>query len=112
MGLKRCIFLFVLILAPAAALIAEEALDGPFFMTPCSIIWSAIGRFSETLGYGKLDDPAHAIRFVFEYPDSPFVNTYMFNPKTKSWTSIMRQKEKGQWSTFAEDKITSAEEKK
>jgi Protein of unknown function (DUF1579) len=62
------------------------------------------GRFSETLGYGKLDDAAHAIRFVFEYPDGPFQNTFTFDPKEKTWTSLMRQKDNaGHWSTFAED---------
>ena len=69
------------------------------------------GRFSETLGYGKLDEAAHAIRFVFEYPDGPFTNTFTFDSKTKTWTSLMRQKDKGQWSTFAEEKFTRAETK-
>jgi Protein of unknown function (DUF1579) len=70
------------------------------------------GRFSETLGYGKGDEAAHAIRFIFEYPDGPFVNTFTFDPKTKTWTSLMRQKEKGEWTTFAEDKFTRPDAKK
>jgi hypothetical protein len=70
------------------------------------------GRFSETLGYGKLDEAAHAIRFIFEYPDGPFVNAFTFDPKTKTWTSLMRQNEKGEWKTFAEDKFTRTDAKK
>jgi len=63
------------------------------------------GRFSETLGYGKLEEGNRAIRFVFEYPGGPFQNTFTFDPKTKNWSSSMRQKEKEQWSIFAEDKF-------
>ena len=41
---------------------------------------------------------------VFEYPDGPF-------QETKIWTSLMRQKNKGKWSVFAEDKFTRDEAK-
>ena len=70
------------------------------------------GRFSETLGYGKLDEGKHAIRFIFEYPDGPFDNTFTFDPEAKTWISLMRQKVKGQWSTFAENKFSRGEVKK
>ena len=70
------------------------------------------GRFSETLGYAKRDEGKNTIHFVFEYPDGPFDNTLTFNPESKTWTSLMRQKEKGKWSTFAEDKFTRTEPKK
>jgi len=63
------------------------------------------GRFSETVGYGTRD--GNSIKFVFEYPDGPFTNTYAFDPATRSWTSLMRQKDPaGKWTTFAEDRIT------
>jgi hypothetical protein len=63
------------------------------------------GRFSETLGYGTRD--GNAIRFVFEYPDGPFVNTYTWNPADRSWTSLMRQKNAaGAWTTFATERFT------
>ena len=61
------------------------------------------GRFSETLGYGKRS--GNSIKFVFEYPDGPFTNTFTWSPETKSWIFLMEQKDqKGTWSVFAEDK--------
>jgi len=60
------------------------------------------GRFSETLGYGTRS--GNSIKFVFEYPDGPFHNTFNWNPDAKSWTFIMQQKDKtGKWTIFAED---------
>jgi hypothetical protein len=65
------------------------------------------GRFSETLGYGKRD--GNAIKFVFEYPDGPFHNTFTWNPSDKSWTFLMEQKNKeGKWTTFATDTLRRA----
>ena len=64
------------------------------------------GRTSETLGYGTLDEAAHTIYFIFNNPDGQFMNAYAFDPATKNWTSVMRQKSKGPWSLFAEDKFT------
>lgn len=64
------------------------------------------GRSSETLGYGTPDEAAHAIYFNFSYPDNQFMNVYAFDPGTKTWSSVMRQKSKGPWTVFAEDKIT------
>jgi hypothetical protein len=62
------------------------------------------GRFSETLGYGVRD--GSSIRFVFEYPDGPFINTFTFDPATRSWTSAMRTKDpRGHWVPFAEDRF-------
>ncbi len=62
------------------------------------------GRFSETLGYGKRS--GNSIKFVFEYPDGPFNNTFTWYPKVKSWVFLMEQKDKaGMWKTFAEDTL-------
>lgn len=62
------------------------------------------GRASETLGYGKRD--GNSIKFVFEYPDGPFHNTFTWNPADKTWTFLGEQKNKeGKWATFAEDKL-------
>jgi Protein of unknown function (DUF1579) len=62
------------------------------------------GRFSETLGYGSRN--GNAIKFVFEYPDGPFHNTFRWNPQTKSWRFLMEQKNRdGKWVTFAEDTL-------
>jgi hypothetical protein len=62
------------------------------------------GRFSETLGYGKRS--GNSIKFVFEYPDGPFNNTFTWNPETKGWVFLMEQKDQtGKWSVFAEDTL-------
>jgi hypothetical protein len=62
------------------------------------------GRFSETLGYGKRD--GNSIKFVFEYPDGPFHNTFSWNAAGKTWTFLMEQKNKeGKWTTFATDTL-------
>jgi hypothetical protein len=62
------------------------------------------GRFSETLGYGKRS--GNSIKFVFEYPDGPFNNTFTWNPETKRWVFLMEQKDQtGNWSVFAEDTL-------
>ena len=64
-------------------------------------------RFSETLGYGIPD--GDQIRFVFEYPDGPFHNTYRWNPKENSWQWLMEQKNKdGKWQQFADLKLIRA----
>ena len=60
------------------------------------------GRFSETLGYGTRV-PA-GIRFVFEYPDGPFVNVFTFNRSKHEWLSQMRRKNaRGEWVSFADE---------
>ena len=62
------------------------------------------GRFSETLGYGKRD--GNSIKFVFEYPDGPFLNTFTWNAADKTWTFLMEHKNKeGKWTTFATDTL-------
>lgn len=62
------------------------------------------GRYSETLGYGKR--VRNEIKFVFEYPDGPFTNTFKWDPEGKVWSCLMEQKDKtGRWKTFAEDTL-------
>jgi len=62
-------------------------------------------RFSETLGYGTRD--GNRIRFIFEYPDGPFHNTYVWNAAENSWQWVMEQKDKnGKWVPFANLKLT------
>jgi hypothetical protein len=63
------------------------------------------GRFSETLGYGTLSEKS--IKFVFEYPDGPFHNTFTWNPDSKTWRFLLEQKNKsGKWGVFA-DKVAT-----
>ena len=63
------------------------------------------GRFSETLGFGVRT--GNSIKFVFEYPDGPFHNSFTWYPQTRSWRFLMQNKNKeGKWVTFAEDSLT------
>jgi hypothetical protein len=67
--------------------------------------WNDIfgGKWSETLGFGNRT--GNAIRFVFDYPDGPFLNTFTWDPDTKTWTSLMQSKDKaGSWTIFAEER--------
>jgi hypothetical protein len=60
------------------------------------------GRWSETLGYGTR--VPNGIRFVFEYPDGPFVNAFTFDGSAGNWSTRMRQKNaRGEWVTFGEE---------
>jgi hypothetical protein len=66
------------------------------------------GRFSETLGYGTR--AGNEIRFVFEYPDGPFHNTYRWNAQENTWQWLMEQKDKdGRWTPFADLKLVKLE---
>ena len=62
------------------------------------------GRFSETLGYGVRS--GNSIKFVFEYPDGPFHNTFTWDEKTGDWDFLLQTKDKtGKWVVFAEDTL-------
>ncbi|HEX7285906.1 MAG TPA: hypothetical protein VF532_06970, partial [Candidatus Angelobacter sp.] len=59
------------------------------------------GRVSETLGYGTRS--GNSIKFVFEYPDGPFHNTFTWNAGTKTWRFLMEKKDaEGKWTVFAD----------
>jgi hypothetical protein len=63
------------------------------------------GRFSETLGYGTR--AGSTIKFVFEYPDGPFHNTFTWNPQDKTWRFLLEQKNAtGKWGVFADRTAT------
>ena len=62
------------------------------------------GRFSETLGYGVRS--GNSIKFVFEYPDGPFHNTFTWDERTGGWNFLAQTKDKtGKWVVFAEDTL-------
>jgi hypothetical protein len=63
------------------------------------------GRYSE-LGRGKIDSLMLSIEFRFVPKDGELTNKFTFDPETKTWTSLIRQTEKGEWKTFAEEKWT------
>ncbi|HET7871218.1 MAG TPA: DUF1579 family protein [Terriglobales bacterium] len=59
------------------------------------------GRVDETLGYGTR--AGNSIKFIFEYPDGPFHNTFTWNPETKTWRFLLEQKNAaGKWTVFAD----------
>jgi Protein of unknown function (DUF1579) len=69
------------------------------------------GEFS-ALGYGRVDNEGRTIEFTFNYKDGPFKNKFSFDSATNTWTSLMRQMDKGEWRLFAEDKFTHLGQKK
>jgi hypothetical protein len=91
----------------AMVLIGYDAGDQRYV---CHWIDNFGGEFS-ALGYGRLDNERRAIEFTFNYKDGPFINKFSFDPATKTWTSLMRQQDKGEWKLFAEDKFTQADRK-
>ena len=64
------------------------------------------GATYSALGYGKLDDKRLSVEFHFDPKDGKLTNKFTFDPQTKTWTSLIRQVEKGEWVTFAEEKWT------
>lgn len=64
------------------------------------------GATYSALGNGKLDDKLLSLEFRFLPKDGELTNKFTFDPQTKTWTSLIRQTEKGEWVTFAEEKWT------
>lgn len=59
------------------------------------------GRFSETIGFGGRS--GNSIKFIFEYPDGPFHNTFAWNPDSRSWRFLLEQKNNvGKWAVFSD----------
>ena len=62
------------------------------------------GGTDSELGWGKIDDTLSSIEFKFGKGE--LTNKFSFDSESKTWTSLIRQVEKGQWVTFAEEKWT------
>jgi Protein of unknown function (DUF1579) len=62
------------------------------------------GGADSELGRGKIDEKLRSIEFTFGKGE--LTNKFTFDPQTKTWTSLIRQVEKGEWKTFAEEKWT------
>jgi hypothetical protein len=60
------------------------------------------GASYSALGNGRIDDKLLSIEFKFGKGE--LTNKFTFDPPTKTWTSLIRQIEKGEWVTFAEEK--------
>ncbi len=77
----------------------------------------SFGGTYSALGWGTLDDASHALEFSFtdgdnDKPGEPLTNRFSYDSESKSWTSLIRQYEKGERKVFCEDKFVRAEEKK
>jgi hypothetical protein len=46
------------------------------------------------------------MEFRFEFHDGPVTNRFAFDPSSGTWTSTIRQMQKGEWKLFCEDKFT------
>ena len=64
------------------------------------------GARDSALGRGKIDDQMLSLEFRFDGKDGALTNKFTFDPQAKTWTSRIRQQEKGEWKTFAEEKWT------
>ena len=60
------------------------------------------GAKDSELGRGKIDEKLLSIEFKFG--EGELSNKFTFDPQSKTWTSLIRQIEKGEWITFAEEK--------
>lgn len=63
------------------------------------------GRYS-LVGHGKIDNKLSSIEFRFDSKEGVVTNKFTFDAQTKTWTSLIRQQEKDEWKTFAEEKWT------
>jgi hypothetical protein len=64
-----------------------------------------------TDGFAPREEGSNAIEFKFVFHDGELTNRYAFDPKNGSWTSTIRQVEKGEWKLFCEDTFTPASRK-
>jgi hypothetical protein len=65
------------------------------------------GSYS-TDGFAPRDLASNAMEFKFVFHDGELTNRYAFDPQSKTWTSTIRQQEKGEWKLFCEDKFARA----
>ena len=77
----------------------------------CHWLYVFGARYS-ALGRGKIDPNLISLEFRFGPKNGELTNKFTFDPQTKTWTSLIRQQEKGEWKTFAEEKWTRVEDKK
>jgi len=52
------------------------------------------------------EEGSNSMDFKFTFHDGELTNRYAFDPKSGSWTSTIRQVEKGEWKLFCEDTFT------
>jgi hypothetical protein len=59
-------------------------------------------------GFAPRDEESNVMEFKFELHGDQLTNRFAFDPQSGSWTSTIRQTEKGEWTLFCEDKFTPA----
>src|SRR5207247_3906328 len=59
-------------------------------------------------GYAPRDEGSNAMEFKFTFHDGQLTSRFAFDPQSSTWTSTIRQTEKGEWKLFCEDKFTHA----
>ena len=62
-------------------------------------------------GFAQRDEASNAMEFKFTFNDGELTNRFSFDPQSGTWTSTIRQTEKGEWKLFCEDKFTRLSEK-
>ena len=60
--------------------------------------------YSRVIGLGKRD--INTISFIFQYPEGPFVNRFIWEPDTQSWTFELTYEKDGQIHGFATKRMT------
>jgi hypothetical protein len=59
-------------------------------------------------GFAPREEKSNAMEFKFEFHDGQLINRFAFDPESGTWTSTIRQTEKGEWKLFCQDKFTRA----
>jgi len=70
------------------------------------------GARDSALGRGKIDNNLPGLEFRLDSKEGGLTNKFTFDWQNKTWTSLIRQQEKSEWKTFAEEKWTRVEDKK
>ena len=69
----------------------------------------SFGAAYSSQGSGKIDDKLLSLEIKF---GDDLTNRFVFDPESKNWTSLIRQVEHGEWTTFCEDKFVRVDAKK
>ena len=69
----------------------------------------SFGGDYSTDGFAPREEGSNAMEFKFTFHDGELTNRYAFDPRSGSWTSTIRQIEKGEWKLFCEETFTRAD---